>query len=108
MRCFLPVLFVTYMVGITCFAHVHMVNGVTIVHSHPFKKSSAHHHTTVELVLIHFLSNLTTDGAHCVAAFLLFIPFLISILSGILQFSRCHTPYHGVVALRAPPAVRFF
>lgn len=62
MRCFLPVLFVSYLVSITFFAHIHVVNGVTIVHSHPFKKGAAHKHSTVELLLVHFLSHLTTDG----------------------------------------------
>ncbi len=40
MRWFLPVLFISYMAGITLFTHSHVVNGVTIVHSHPFKKDS--------------------------------------------------------------------
>ena len=54
-RYFLPILFVSYLVSFTFFAHVHVVNGVTIVHSHPFKKGAAHKHSTVELQLIHFL-----------------------------------------------------
>ena len=41
-RYFLPILFVSYLVSFTFFAHVHVVNGVTIVHSHPFKKGAAH------------------------------------------------------------------
>ena len=52
MRWFLPVLFISYMAGITLFTHSHVVNGVTIVHSHPFKKDSPHSHTTVEFQLI--------------------------------------------------------
>ena len=75
MRCFLPVLFVSYLVSITFFAHIHVVNGVTIVHSHPFKKGAAHKHSTVELLLIHFVSHLTADGAAVVFALSLFIPF---------------------------------
>ena len=47
MKWFLPVLFISYMAGITLFTHSHVVNGVTIVHSHPFKKGSEHSHTTV-------------------------------------------------------------
>ena len=35
-------LFLTYQVSITLFTHVHIVNGVMIVHSHP---SSEKHHT---------------------------------------------------------------
>ena len=46
-RYFLPILFVSYLVSFTFFAHLHVVNGVTIVHSHPFKKGAAHKHSTV-------------------------------------------------------------
>lgn len=63
MRWFLPVLFISYMAGITLFTHSHVVNGVTIVHSHPFKKDSPHSHTTVEFQLIHLLSHVATTGA---------------------------------------------
>jgi len=59
---FLPVLFISYMAGITLFTHSHVVNGVTIVHSHPFKKGTEHNHTTVEFQLLHLLNQvLVTD-----------------------------------------------
>lgn len=105
MRCFLPVLFVSYLASITFFAHVHVVNGVTIVHSHPFKKGVAHNHSTVELLLIHFLSHLTADGSTVLFTLSLFIPFLLCRLQGCLQGMRYHSPYHGVVGLRAPPVI---
>lgn len=78
-RYFLPILFVSYLVSLTFFAHVHVVNGVTIVHSHPFKKGAAHEHSTVELIHIHFLSHLTTDGAAVIFALSLFIPFIVPV-----------------------------
>ena len=59
MKWFLPVLFISYMAGITLFTHSHVVNWVTIVHSHPFKKGSnrecwyqtavGHQHMTQEM-----------------------------------------------------------
>ena len=76
-RYFLPILFVSYLVSLTFFAHVHVVNGVTIVHSHPFKKGTAHEHSTVELIHIHFLSHLTTDGAAGYFCSFSFHPFFI-------------------------------
>ena len=97
-RYFLPILFVSYLVSF---------NGVTIVHSHPFKKGAAHKHSTVELLLIHFLSHLTADGAAVVFALSLFIPFLLYLLLGRSPYAHYHCPYHGVVGLRAPPAIRF-
>ena len=42
-------LFLTYQVSITLFTHVHIVNGVMIVHSHP--SSEKHHtHTTGQVI----------------------------------------------------------
>ncbi len=84
MRWFLPVLFISYMAGITLFTHSHVVNGVTIVHSHPFKKDSPHSHTTVEFQLIHLLSHVATTGAGIFflsfqfIAYLLYTPFVAS------------------------------
>lgn len=77
MRWFLPVLFISYMAGITLFTHSHVVNGVTIVHSHPFKKDSPHSHTTVEFQLIHLLSHVATTGA---GIFSLFSVYCLSAL----------------------------
>ena len=104
---FLADTFCIVSVSLTFFAHVHVVNGVTIVHSHPFKKGTAHEHSTVELIHIHFLSHLTTDGAAVIFALSLFIPFLLCLLLGRPQHMHSHAPYHGVTALRAPPAIRF-
>ncbi len=76
-RYFLPILFVSYLVSLTFFAHVHVVNGVTIVHSHPFKKGAAHEHSTVELIHIHFLSHLTDGRCGCYFCSFSFHPFFI-------------------------------
>ena len=84
MKWFLPVLFISYMAGITLFTHSHVVNGVTIVHSHPFKKGGEHSHTTVEFQLIHILDH----------------TFLAS-----PQRMRYCRPCPGAISLRAPPVV---
>ena len=53
---FLLSLFMTYQACIIMFAHVHIVNGVMLVHSHPF--SQQHNHSEGQtLVLHHFLWN---------------------------------------------------
>ncbi|WP_394334027.1 hypothetical protein [Bacteroides bouchesdurhonensis] len=108
MRYFLPVLFISYMASITFFAHMHVVNGVTIVHSHPFKKGAAHSHTSVEFLSIHLLSHLVTDGAATLFLVPFSIPFLLCLLLKRPLLTHHHAPYHGVVALRAPPVVRSF
>ena len=105
-RYFLPILFVSYLVSFTFFAHVHVVNGVTIVHSHPFKKGAAHKHSTVELLLIHFLSHLTADGAAVVFRSFPFYSFLIVFVAR--PFAVCSLSLSvswGLVGLRAPPGL---
>ena len=48
---FLLTLFVTYQVSITMFAHVHYVNGVMIVHSHP-SADNEHTHSETQILTL--------------------------------------------------------
>lgn len=65
LRIFLPLLFITYMGGISFFTHTHIVNGVTIVHSHPYNSDSDHEHSTSEIELIaHFNAVHIWDTIH--------------------------------------------
>ena len=107
MRWFLPVLFISYMAGITLFTHSHVVNGVTIVHSHPFKKDSPHSHTTVEFQLIHLLNHVVTTGAGIFFLSLQFIACLLYTLSWRPDRAGYCSSVVGVVSLRAPPAGRY-
>lgn len=64
MRFTLPVLFILYTGMIVSFTHVHIINGVTIVHSHPYdKKPADHEHTGTELQLLHQLSTIQQAGS---------------------------------------------
>lgn len=59
----LLILFLGYYGSITLFPHYHIVDGVTIVHSHPFRHGSAtnpfeHQHSKNEFVFIQLISNL--------------------------------------------------
>ena len=60
MRLFLLLLFIAYWGGLTLFTHSHVVNGVIIVHSHPFK--GQHEHTEVQLETIFFLSSFVASS----------------------------------------------
>ena len=106
MKWFLPVLFISYMAGITLFTHSHVVNGVTIVHSHPFKKGVEHSHTTVEFQLIHFLNHFQTTDAGILPVFASFIALLLCTLLWCPQRTGHLTPCVGVVSLRVPPSFR--
>ncbi len=54
-------LFLVYFVGISLFSHSHVINGVTIVHSHPFSKQNDQtadkSHSDNELIIIASLSD---------------------------------------------------
>ena len=102
MKWFLPVLFISYMAGITLFNHSHVVNGVTIVHLHPFKKGSEHSHTTVEFQLIHLYHVLVTDSG-LIPTFAVAALSLLCILFIRPQVEPYHRSCPGVISLRAPP-----
>ncbi len=105
MKCFLPVLFISYMAGITLFTHSHVVNGVTIVHSHPFKKGSEHSHTTVEFQLLHLLNHVLTTDSGIIPLFVAAVLSILCILFTRPRGMRYALSCPGVVSLRAPPAV---
>ncbi|MCD8261023.1 MAG: hypothetical protein LUD15_05635 [Bacteroides sp.] len=71
----LAALFVSYVAFVSLFTHSHVVNGVAIVHSHPFDKDGEHHHTEAEFQLIHSLSNIEIDQA--ISPSFSFTPFLL-------------------------------
>lgn len=62
----LPILFIGYLACIISFTHVHIVNGVTIVHSHPYNKQtnppSDHQHTGQQLQLYQQFSSIQAEG----------------------------------------------
>lgn len=65
MKHFLLILFLGYYVSISSFTHIHIVNEVAIVHSHPYNPFSKdkpvnHQHSANSFVLIHFLSHFLT------------------------------------------------
>lgn len=103
LKFFLPLLFVAYLGGITLFTHSHVVNGVIIVHSHPFK--GEHEHTEAEFETIFFLSSFAaSDGLFtpftATPFFILLCVLAVPALERIRQTKSC-----GGIHLRAPPAV---
>jgi len=104
-RYFLLILFVSYAAGITLFTHSHVINGVTIVHSHPYNKDVPHSHSTVELDLLHLLNHFVSTSLVVVAITQLFIPlFSVTLFSKPIDI-RYHVPYFGLAYLRAPPVL---
>ena len=109
LRWILPVIFILYLGEIVSFTHVHIVNGVTIVHSHPSQnKDGQHKHSLQELQLFHSLSTIVVeDGAVTIFSLFDFIPsFLQEIETQVSDVLRkiCFIAYF----LRAPPVVVSF
>ena len=54
MKWFCFILFTLYVSGISLFTHTHVINNITYVHSHPFKRGEAaqHDHTNNALCLL--------------------------------------------------------
>ena len=84
MKWFLPVLFISYMAGITLFTHSHVVNGVTIVHSHP-------------------LSHVLVTDSGLIPTFSVAALSLLCILFVRPQIEQFYRSCPGVISLRAPP-----
>ena len=108
-RYFLPILFISYLASITFFTHVHVDNGVTIVHSHPFKKTAdgiCHHHSSLsEIQLFHLLTTVhVQDGAiHSLLLQICVTPNYKIIDNPV--YPDYLIPVLGKLSLRAPPFV---
>lgn len=103
----LLVIFTSYTAAISFYTHMHIVNGVTIVHSHPFKQGNGsqplHSHTHNGFQLIHSVSSfcLTAD----VVPHFSFESFGVradDFKAGVVNGKLCRS-VDGVLCLRAPP-----
>ena len=112
-NCLLLFLFLGYYSSITFFTHSHIINGVTIVHSHPFNSdkggdSSNSPHNGKELVVIQLLSEFFTVVFVFSFALILFrallykIPFLSTKEGYAEPGGYCTSP------LRGPPVKCYF
>lgn len=107
LRYLLLLIFTGYMGVISLYTHVHVVNGVTVVHSHPFHRETGgkpfHTHSQLEFQLIKLLTsyNLTTD----VIPHFKFVPacFLLTSREGDVVMAFCSLTDTGNLFGRAPP-----
>ena len=95
MKWFLPLLFIAYLGGITLFTHSHVVNGVIISHSHPFKGEHEHSEDEAETI---FSPSLIISFA--TAPVLLVLLCVLNVLS--TEHVKCRNSYK-TISLRAPP-----
>jgi hypothetical protein len=103
MKYALLILFVGYLGGLFSFTHVHIVNGVTIVHSHPFSDDN-HQHCGSELQLLHKLSTIQHVGSFAQSNVTIkpYYAFVLSV--SIPEAIDINKPFLAEAAqLRAPP-----
>lgn len=107
----LLIIFATYFVNITLFTHHHIVDGVTIVHSHFSTQehkddASSHSHTESELTLISTLSQFIAESQSSIQLPNVVVtehhPILIEVEVVISSIEQCTLPQ-----LRAPPTECF-
>lgn len=94
-------LFLTYQVSITMFTHVHIVNGVMIVHSHP-SSNKDHTHTGGQVITIASIGSYHTVEPETGVAITVERPVLYIIEYNSDTF-RAVAPHTYCVHLRAPP-----
>lgn len=102
MKYILPLLFIAYLGGITLFTHSHVVNGVIIVHSHPFK--GQHEHTEVQLETIFNLASFVSSSFPPLpVAATVFLVLLCVLSIPATECIKC-VKLRGGICLRAPPS----
>ena len=98
--------FVGFFVSISFFKHKHVVNGVLIVHSHPFSSTENHSHSADATNLIQQLSHFESKSAAfaCLALDGNFFIQLISATSTSLQMALGSSQQH----FSRPPPTPFY
>lgn len=98
---FLLALFVGYQLSITAFSHVHYVNGVMIIHSHP-SNDNQHTHTEGQILTLAKVSHWT--GTEPVSLTIEAVNLSVfSMLECKRIFPFLQDKYAHCISLRAPP-----
>ena len=100
---FMLTLFLEYQVSITMFAHVHYVNGVMIVHSHP-STDNEHTHSEAQILTLAKIS----DWSGSEPVFVTLSEVHLSVFETLECERKSRTLndlFSSSIPLRAPPAV---
>ncbi|MCD7976356.1 MAG: hypothetical protein LUG51_04075 [Tannerellaceae bacterium] len=107
MKWFVTLLFIAYYSSVHVFTHVHIENGIAVVHTHPFKKAAgdtSHHHTSsAEIYLFQDLSTIQIESAGILLVNLHFYAQSLADLTKQPGDPGHSISYQGVCSLRAPP-----
>lgn len=103
-------LFVGYYADVNFFAHAHIINGVTIVHSHVHSEhhhdSAAGGHCTSEITLIAQMASQFLTTGETVECELQTYNILLETI-GIEQDAKATQHHFTSLSLRAPPSLLF-
>ena len=102
---FMLTIFMAYYAVISFYAHVHVVNGVMIVHSHPF--SGHHEHAPEQALVLHFMSTVETLEAEAVHVELPELR-LLRIVEAESRPLKINVSACEDIHLRAPPVLSVF
>jgi len=94
-------LFVTYQVNISMFSHMHYINGVMIVHSHP-TSDNQHTHTEGQVLAMDHVSSFVGIEPVFAVVVEVNLPVLYT-LNGIQESHSLMDSCAHTICLRAPP-----
>lgn len=97
----MPVLFIWYLVSISCFFHTHIIAGEKVNHSHPF--SNEHQHSKSQADTISLLVNLSLLGDIHTHLHFGLPYYLLVLLPLVYSVSLLSNPYYLYRKFRAPP-----
>ncbi len=104
LRYILPLVYILYAGCISMCYHTHVVDGVRIVHSHPFSDDAQHSHTEAELSLINDIAGSTfTDFVPSGLVLSLFV-ILLAIFLSPRQDNTFFSDEENINPLRGPPS----
>ena len=98
---FLLVLFLAFQMSISMFSHIHYVNGIMMVHSHP-STDNEHTHTEGQILTLAHVSHWAGTEPVCIA--------LNEVTQSVSDILECKQAFHFLmdkhehcISLRAPP-----
>lgn len=103
---FLFALFVCYAGSVSLFTHTHLINGVTIVHSHPYPKghtSDPAAHSESEIQLISVIGTYLSVAENPFVEVPSDILSLVARVKPAIRTSFCSAKIERRLSLRAPP-----
>ncbi len=103
-KIFFPLLFCFYAANVILTTHIHIMDGVTIVHAHT-DNEAGHTHTLAQFELLHTLGSIVgidfNPATHLHELFLIFL----GLICGPAIRPGHQRPYHDAYSLRAPPCL---